>query len=66
MGSSPYAMSNTKNNPSNLFNIRNARSLLENTTEKYVLEMKSDGDNWPFCPQNNHSQNFYLSIIDTT
>lgn len=64
---SPYAMTYTKNNPSNLLNIRNARSMLENTTEKYVLEMKSDGESRAFLStKGNHSQNFYLSITDTT
>lgn len=60
-------MSYTKNNPQTCYNIRNNRGIFENTTEKYILEMKSDRDNWAFLATKvYHSQNFDPSIIDTT
>lgn len=44
-------MSCTKNNPPNLFNIKKCLKHIRKYTEKNVLEIKSDGDNWPFCPE---------------
>lgn len=37
--------------------------MLENTTEKYALEIKSDGDNL-LSTKGHHSQDFYPYIID--